>query len=295
MSYNLLLDTNIINNNNQISEHWKLTNCYYRDGYLVSNDTFYSIEQEISLPNLTKLYFSMDYIAFDKNIKKVYIGIQCGDTLESTIKKIKFNNRHRISVIHNVDTEKIKVRFIVEAKTKDTKLYIDSPLLVDLHRMGKDSWPKWMLNRYLDYRQGYNYKNLYKECEITLQNEDFKSAFSTTQEANIGILSTLKRSEDWYGLNFESISDRYYLIKLDICQVNQYGEIYMQYGEILSEQIDDEQLYIIFKADNVNQLKIKMKNNESLQYVVNLKRVLIVDITDRGFEDRDIIHLPFID
>jgi hypothetical protein len=148
MSYNLLLDTNIIDNNknNNISEHWKLTNCYYRDGYLVSNDTIYSIEQEISLPNLTKLYFSMDYIAFNKDIKKVYVGIQCGNVLESTIKKIKLGSRHRVSVVHNITTEKIKVRFIVEARTKDTKLYIDSPLLVDLNRLGKSFWPKWMLN-----------------------------------------------------------------------------------------------------------------------------------------------------
>ena len=105
MSYNLLLDTNLDtvynnsrsgnvtlkNDSNNIGKHWKLTNCYYCDGYLVSSDTIYSIEQEITLTNPTKLYFSMDYIAFNKDIKKIYIGIQCGDTLETTIKKPKFN------------------------------------------------------------------------------------------------------------------------------------------------------------------------------------------------------------
>jgi hypothetical protein len=93
--------------------------------------------------------------------------------LESTIKKPKLNKRNRLSVVHNITTEKIKVRFIVEAKTKDTKLYIDSPLLVDLDRIGKSFWPKFMLNKALDYRHGYNYTNLYKQCEITLDNEDF--------------------------------------------------------------------------------------------------------------------------
>jgi hypothetical protein len=79
--------------------------------------------------------------------------------------------------VHNTNTEKIKVRFIVEAKTNDTKIYIDSPLLVNLSRLGKGLWPKWMLNRVLDYRHGYNYSNLYRECELTIDNPDFKSAY----------------------------------------------------------------------------------------------------------------------
>lgn len=129
MSYNLLLDTNFTKPN----KHWKLTNCTYKTGYLLASSDVYSIEQTITLPDPTKLYFSMDYIAFDKdNIEKVYIGIQQGDLLETTIKKPKSKKRNKISVVYPVMQETITVKFIVEAKSKSSKIYIDSPILVDL-------------------------------------------------------------------------------------------------------------------------------------------------------------------
>lgn len=73
MSYNLLLNTNF--NNKKDIKHWKLVNCEFKNGYLISNDNIFSIEQEIILPDPTKLYFSMDYICFDKNITSIYCGI----------------------------------------------------------------------------------------------------------------------------------------------------------------------------------------------------------------------------
>lgn len=291
MSYNLLLDTNF----KKIEQNWKLTNCHYKDGYLVAHDTIYSIEQEIALTDATKLYLSMDYIAFNKDIKKIYIGIQCGDVLESTVKKPKFNKRCRLSVVHNTDVESIKVKFIVEAVTPNTKLYIDSPLLVDLNRLGKSFWPKWMLNKILDYRHGYNYSNLYKQCEITIDNSDFQSAFIDVEQANIGIVSKLDSGkDDWFSITFDKVPDRWYLVKLDLCQVNKYGDVYLKYGQIVSEQLDDEQLYIVFKADEQHQVRVKMKNKEVLPYIINFKRVLVVDITDQHLEATDIPHMPFI-
>jgi hypothetical protein len=71
MSYNLLLDTSF----KKLNKHWKLTNCTYEDGYLKGNSKIYSIEQEIVLPDPTKLYFAMDYIVKDRRIKSIYIGI----------------------------------------------------------------------------------------------------------------------------------------------------------------------------------------------------------------------------
>ena len=127
MSYNLLLDTNF----NKIEKHWKLTNCEYKNGYLISNAKIYSIEQEIILPDPTRLYFSLDYICFDKNIKKIYCGIKTKDILETNRKKPKIRTRKRISVVDSIEVEKIKVIFIVEAKTENTKIYIDNPMLVD--------------------------------------------------------------------------------------------------------------------------------------------------------------------
>lgn len=296
MSYNLLLDTSF----NKIDKHWKLTNCYYRDGYLVSNAKVYSIEQEITLPDPTKLYFSMDYIAFDKNIKKIYVGIQCGDVLQSTIKKPKLDRRNKVSVVYPVPCETIKVKFIVEASIEDTKLYIDSPMLVDIHEQRRDFWPRWMLDKVLDYRHGYIYDNLYKESEISIDNEDFVSVHTDTEQAHVGIIAHIV-DNDWFGLTFDSVVDNYYLVKVDIEQINCYGDIYLQYGEHISNQQDDneqiggvQQLYMTFRADGKNRVRIKLKNEEQLEYLVNLKRVLIVDITNKHFEEKDIPHLAFI-
>ena len=40
MSYNLLLDTNF----QKLNHRWKLTNCEYKDGYLIGSSKIYSIE-----------------------------------------------------------------------------------------------------------------------------------------------------------------------------------------------------------------------------------------------------------
>lgn len=290
MSYNLLLDTNF----NKIDKHWKLTNCYYRDGYLVSNSKVYSIEQEIALPEPTKLYFSMDYIAFDKNISKIYVGIQYGDTFQTIVKKPKFDKRVRASVVYPVPCESIKVKFIVEAKTEDTKLYIDSPMLVDLLSQKKEFWPRWMLNKALDYRYGYDYENLYKQCEISLDNDDFTSPYTETEKAKEGILAYVRESE-WFKISFPMIQGHRYLVKLDLEEINHYGEVYLQVGEKTSWSLEDQgQIYVHFVADGQHEVRIKMRNDEQLDYIINFKRVLVIDITDKTFEEQDIPHLAFI-
>lgn len=289
MSYNLLLDTNF----SKINKHWKLTNCTYKNGYLISNSSVYSIEQQITLPDPTKLYFSFDFIAFDKNIKKVYVGIQQQDLLESSITKPKYNKRVKLSVVYPVMYETVTVKFIVEAKTEDTKIYIDSPMLIDLCEQNKAFWAKWMLNKALDYRYGFDYENIYKECELTINNNDFKSSCTDVEKADTGILAYIKE-KDWFKLNFKQQQGRYYLVKLDYEQVNDYGELFLKYGETVSQQIDKEQAYIVFRSDGINDVRIKMINNEKLDYIVNLKHILIVDITEQNFEEQDIPHLSYI-
>lgn len=290
MSYNLLLDTNF----NKIDKHWKLTNCHYRDGYLISNSKVYSIEQEIALPEPTKLYFSMDYIAFDKNIEKVYVGIQCDGALYSTVREPKFDKITRLSVVYPVNCESIKVKFIVESKTQDSRIYIDSPMLIDLITQNKEFWPIWMLNKVLDYRYGYDYENLYKECNISLDNEDFISPYTKTEEAKDGIIAYVK-DEDWFKISFPMIKGNWYLVKLDLEQINNYGDLYLSYGEKVScSSYNQEQLYLPFVADGTQQVIIKMKNYEPLDYIVNFKRVLVIDLTNKSFEEQDIPHLAFI-
>ena len=179
MSYNLLLDTNF----RQLNQHWKLTNCEYKDGYLVGNSKVYSIEQEIVLPDPTKLYFGLEYICFDTTITKIYCGIYHENgTLEAVEKTPRIRRRKRISVVDKLLTEKVKVMFIVESETENSKIYIDSPMLVDLVYQKKESWPRSLLNSALDYRYGYEYTNEYHMSEIKFDSEDFSSPYTITEK-----------------------------------------------------------------------------------------------------------------
>lgn len=289
MSYNLLLDTNF----QTLNTRWKLTNCKYENGYLIGNSKIYSIEQTITLPDPTKLYFSIEYINHNPDIKNVWVGIQSKDVLEANKKRAKSYKRVRLSVIDKVDTETIKVMFIVEAKSENTKIYIDSPLLVDLKYHHKSNWAKLILDRHLHYQLGYTYNNIYKQSEITLDNDDFISVNQIAEKANIGILTTLNTGEDWFKLNCNFNPNEYYLAKLDYEEVNNYGQIYFKYGEIISEFIDDQQIYIVFKS-NGNDLKLIMENESELKYSVNLKHILIVRLINMNIDEKDIPHIPFI-
>lgn len=289
MSYNLLFDTSFTN----ITKHWKLTNCEYHNGYLIANSQVFAIEQEIILPDPTTLYFAIEYITFDKYIKSIYVGIQSGETLDAIKKSPKLNCRKKLSVVTNVETEKIKVKVIIESKTPNSKIYVDNLLLVDLKSQNKAYWPKPILNKCLDYRYGYNYINEYKESEITLENNDFKSPYTKAVQGKTGIILSASEN-DWFNISVDLIPEHIYLIKLDYEQINLYGDIYLKYGEQFSEQLSEDQSYLVIKADSVNQLKLKIDNTEVLPYIINLKHLLIIDLENKRIEIDDIAHLPFI-
>lgn len=292
MSYNLLLNTNFTNTDKL--KHWKLTNCEFKNGYLISNDTIFSIEQEIVLPDPTKLYFSMDYICFDKNIKNIFCGIQTKDILEATKKKPKLNKRKRISVVDYTKEEKVKVIFICESLVKENHIYIDSPLLIDLSCHNKDWWPKHVLNKCLDFRYGYEYDNLYQYgSEIQINNPDFSSPYTNTEEAKIGILASITES-DWFCVSHKFEPDHYYLLKLDYEQLNTYGNICITYGEQHSTELNGSQLFILFKANSKDEIRVTLDNKEKLPYLLNLKHILLIDLTNLKLEEDDIRHLPFI-
>ena len=236
----------------------------------------------------------MDYICFDKNITSIYCGIQTGKVLEANRKKPRLNRRKRISVVDQVNCEKIKVILICESREKHSKIYIDSPLLVDLSRQGRDWWPRWILNKTLDYRYGYEYENIYTYgSEIKIDNPDFSSPYTKTEEAEVGILATITEN-DWFRVSHNFEEDHYYLLKLDYEQINEYGEIYVLYGDVSSTILNTDQLYIIFKANSKDEIRVKLDNNEKLPYLINLKHILLLDLTDLRIEEDDIKHLPFI-
>lgn len=285
MSYNLLLDTEFKQNN------WKFTNCRLENGMLISTDKVFGIEQELTLPDPTKLYFKFTYTALNPSLKDVKIGIQTNDVIHVNKRFIRWNKTQKISVVENVEQEKIKLHLIFESDTKVNKVYIKNPILIDLVQQGKSTWLKSILDRTIRYRYGYAYKNLFKTSELKDDLEEFKNL--NIESAKIGSIVSLKNKEI-INLNAKFIRNQYYLAKLDFKEINNLGDIYFQYGVLKSSRIEDEQIWLVFKAnDNLN-LQLVIESNDALDYKINLKHLMIIDITNLKLLKNDITNLPFI-
>lgn len=284
MSYNLLLDTEFKNNN------WKFINCKFENGYLISSDNIFGIYQELILPDPTKLYFRCKYQTNNISIKTIKIGIQNKDILFTEQKQVKFKKKQKLSLIDYAKQEKIKIHIIFESNTKINKVLIEEPLLVNLDFLNKSFWLKSILDKTLKFYNGYSYKNLYCENEITINNPDFNQL--NIEQAKIGIINTIKETEK-IQIKSKFIKDKYYLVKLDFEEINKYGNIYFNYGCLKSET-NNEQLYFIFKAIPNEQLFLNINNKEKFNYLINIKHLMILDITNLKLIKEDIPYLPYI-
>lgn len=285
MSYNLLLDTDFKTNNH----NWEFINCKYENGYLISYDKVFGIKQKLLLAQSTKLYYRFKYNVDNISVKDVKIGIQNKDVLHIDRKTPKLRKNQMISVIDYAEQPNIELHLIFESDTKVNKVKIWEPILVDLNRIGKSTWLKWILDKTIKFREGYHYTNLYPDCEL-------KPNIPNLLEYNfsggkIGSILSSKNNID-IKLNAKFIVNRYYLIKLDYEEINELGTIYLQYGVLKSNKLGN-QLYLVIKG-NYEDLHLIIEPNDVLDYQVNLKHLLIIDITDMRLLKEDIEYLPFI-
>lgn len=282
MSYNLLLNTEFKENHS-----WKYTNCKYENGKLISNSKVFGIEQELILPDVTKLYARINYLIIKGNIKDVYIGIQNKDVLNVDRKAGKLNKKQKISVIDVAKQEKIKFQLIFESEEDINEVQISEPLLIDLNYLHKSTWLKFILDRTVHYISGYTYQNEYKVSEI--KPKDFDIGL---KDAKIGsIISTKENIEIELEAKFNDKA--YYLVKLDLEEINQFGKTYFKYGVIKSTNIKD-QCYLVFRANQKDKLKIVIEANDILDYKVNLKHILLTNITKLNLLKSDIPYIPFV-
>lgn len=276
MNYNLILDSRFETNN-----HWQYINCEYKDGYFLSNKKVFGITQELILPTKCKLYFRVNYKIDNISIKNVKIGIQYNKRLECNEKIPKLRKQEFISIVNDSVEQKVKVHLIFESETEINKVYISNPILVDLDYLDKSTWLKSLLDKTIDYRYGYSYQNIldYSECDYF-------------DKANIGTLfKSLENSE--LEINAKLLNNHYYLAKLDFREVNQLGDIYFKYGCLKSVRIDN-QVCLVFKANDELKLYLNIIPNDVLPYQINLKHMMIVDITNLNLMKEDIPYLPFI-
>lgn len=285
MAYNSLLDTEFINNK------WEFINCKYESGVFVSNSKIFGISQELVLPNKSKLYLRTKYRTYNKGIFSVKVGIQYGDRLSINQRVPDFNKLQQISVIDEVKTEKVKLHIIFESIEDINKVSIYEPLLVDLNTVGKSTWVKCILDKTLSFREGYSFTNIYKSGEIKPTFEDFSNI--NLEDAKIGSIINTNSNID-VTLNAKLIENHLYLAKLDFEEINRFGDIYFQYKFLKSSKLDNEQSYLIFKADGENNLKLCIDSNDIINYKVNIKHILLIDITRMRILKSDIEYLPFV-
>lgn len=285
MSYNLLLDTELFEHN------WKFINCKYVNGVLVSTDKVFGIEQELVLPDPTKLYLRFTYKTLNISIKDVKVGVQTGDVLHANKKVPRWNKEQKLSIIEDSMQEKVKLHLIFESDTKINQVQIKEPILCDLNSLHKSTWLKIVLDRVIKYRYGYSYINEYKTSTIEYTDTNF--AGTNIEKSKIGsILKTQKKLEIDLGAKF--IKGNYYLVKLDFEEINNLGEIFFKYGVIESAREDNEQIWLVFKANGLDKLNLIIEPNDVMDYQINLKHLLIINITKMKLLKNDVKFLPFI-
>ncbi len=282
MSYNLLFDTNFKNNQNK----WKYNNCYQKGDYIVSTNKVFGIEQEITLADVTKLYLRCTYNVLVSSVYKVYIGIQSNDKLYVNKKWTKINCNQTISVVDIAKLEKIKVHIIFEARQDENIVLVKEPILADLVRLHKTTWLKFLLDKTIKYRNGFNYDNLLDYGEL-------KPEIFNLEPAKIGsIVCTKERIK--LKIDAKLLKGKRYLIKLDYFPINKLGKVYLSYGIMKSTDFNDEQCYLLFRVTGDRELSLNIEPDDVLPYQLNLKHLLLIDIDNQGVETQDIPYLPFI-
>lgn len=285
MSYNLIINSDFKTNTN-----WKFNNCYYKDNSIISTNKIFGIEQELILTKKTKLYLRTLYKSLSQNIYDVMIGIQNGDILTIDRKIPKYNHQQSISVVDNATSEKIKIQIIFQSLEKDNIVEIKEPILVDLKELKRSTWLKLILDRSIKYLPGYTYTNIYPESEIKPNLLDFKDLNLLPAKTGSIFRSTENKK---IAINAKFIDKNYYLVKLDLNEINKLGNIYFQYGVIKSIKADN-QIFITFRATKDITLYLVIEPTDVLDYRINLKHLLITNITKMNLQKEDIMTLPYI-
>ena len=84
------------------------------------------------------------------------------------------------------------------------------------------------------------------------------------------------------------------MAKLDFEEINRFGNIYFKYGFIKSKREISDQIYLLFRANEKDNLELIIESNDVFNYELNLKHLLIIDVTKMNLLKEDIPYLPFI-
>ena len=285
MSYNLILNSKLESEHN-----WKFINCKLENGILTSSKKVFGMEQELVLPNLSRLYFRVKYKTFC-NIKEIKIGIQNNNELEVNTQVPRLNKLQSISITDAAQQNKIKLHIIFESENDVNRVMVQEPLLVDLNHLNRSTWMKSILDLITKYRTGYNYTNEYPTGEITSKLKDFQDI--VVDDGKVGVIVKTKTNIE-IPLSVKFVNGHYYLVKVHYNEINRFGQTLIKYGIIKSRKIVEDQAYLTFKANDLDSLILSIESNDVLDYKVNLQHMLITDITKMNLLKEDIPYLPFV-
>lgn len=113
------------------------------------------------------------------------------------------------------------------------------------------------------------------------------------EKGKVGLIIKEKENKE-VKLSAKFIVNRYYLVKLDFEEINQLGKIYFKYGFKKSTR-EKDQIYLVFKAKENEDLKLIVEPNSELSYWLNIKHLMVLDITTLNLLKEDIINLPYIE
>lgn len=281
MTYNLLFNTKF-----ETLDNWEFINCKYEDGYLISDSKVFGIKQKVILPDAARLYLRTRYNILQSQVFAAYLGIEINSKLYVNKQWTKNNKQKTISLVEDGSSELVVIHIIFESKEDINKVYIKEPILYNLNRWHQTFSLKFILDKIIKYRAGYNYKNLLEYNEI-------KPEIFNLDKAKIGsIISTTNKTQ--LKINAKLLRGQSYLIKLDYIPINNLGKIYLSYGVLKSSKFGNEQLYLVFKATDDLDLYLNIEPDDILPYQINLKHLLLIELKGLGITNEDIPYLPFI-
>ena len=233
MTYNLLFNSEFRDDKN-----WEFINCEYIDNRLKSTNKVFGLKQKIILSDITRLYARCKYNILNSQVYSVYIGIEVDGKLYVNKQWTRVDKEKIISLVEDSHSEVITLHIIFESKEINNEIILKEPLLYDLSRWHKTFALKFILDRVIKYRPGYNYQNILEYSEITPE-------IFNLEKAKIGsIISTNEKTP--LKINAKLLRGHTYLVKLDYVEINTLGKFYINYGVLKSRKYGKEQCYISF-------------------------------------------------
>ena len=285
MNYNLLIDSDF----NDVNNYWELVNCSYSNGIFKSSAKVFGIKQTLTLNSVTKVYFRFLYKALTR-LQRVVIGIQNGDTLYINEEYPRQGIEKHLSIVENIK-DKVTVHIMFESLYEESQVEIRRPLLVDNSEYRYTI--KYKLDNIHDYRKGHTYKNDLGIGDFS--NQDIWKVGGTNNYELFNNNLIVKNNSDVEIKIKPNLEECHlYLFKCLYKSINDLGSVELRNTLSIGETTK-EQVWLLFKAVEEDELTIKIKNNSNLESIISFEKIMLIDLNKQKLNLKldDIERLPY--